>query len=477
MRAKRYFAYAIIAAILMSSIAAMPSQKAYGHGLGGDIAPPINFGGANVTIETRVEPPDLATFNMEEGLRPLIVVRFFDADLNINIPEVTMRVVIEKDNQILLNGWFYDPSGEVRFEINPVNREGFTIYGEIEPQLGAYYNRGAPIRVDAPIFTEGGLYKISAEIRSAFTTKQLLEQPITFDTWVSVAEDNFFNVAVAEQEYPITIRTYYDTVEKLEYNPDSNELVFEMPFNWDEQYISLVPLVHEEIIMPKDMPIAKTGQFEGYVNDVKVEGRAILVDPYTYEDKMIVHFILNTDTLLNIRQQIAQGGQLPDKMIFRLLPKEATNGEAGVQTLSFTTDNGKVNIIAQIPEEGIFPQQESEIRLTFFNADTTSLLRDVRYNLKIFDDQGNVILEQDRYTPEGIDVIRHTFDKEGMITLQVNIIGTGFSVQRVDTSVAGTAETSLTVVPEFPLAILVISIAMIGAIIAMRKNNLLAFKQ
>ncbi len=471
MKHRAYVAYALSAMILASALAIMP--KAYGHGLGGDIAPAVSFAGQNVTVETRLTPSDLALFNLEEGVRPLISVRFFDADLNQNIPEVTMRVTIEKDNKILLNGWFYDPSGEIKFEVNPVERENFVIYGEVEPQLGAYYNRGAPIRVDGPIFTDGGLYRISTEIRSAYTTKQLLDVPLKFDTWVSVAEDDMFNVSVAEQEYPITIRTYYDTVEKLAYNPDSNALTFEMPFNWDEQYISLVPLVHEEIIMPKDLPVAASGQFDGYVNDIKVGGRAILVDPYTYEDKLIAHFILNTQTLQDLRQQLATDGEVPDKMTFRLVPKESTNGEEGFQTVQFMADNGKVKVIAQWPEEGIFPQQESEIRLTFFNADTTSLLRDIRYNIKFFDENGDVILEQDRYTPEGIDVIRHTFDREGMVTMQVNIIGTGFSVQRIDTSVAGTAETSIAVVPEFPVAVLIIGIGMIAAIAMLRRQNTL----
>ncbi|RMF29001.1 MAG: hypothetical protein D6752_06695, partial [Candidatus Nitrosothermus koennekii] len=258
MKARAYIAYALTAMILVSTIAVMPN-KAYGHGLGGDIAPAVSFAGQNVTVETRIEPQDLALFNLEEGVKPIISVRFFDADKNENIPQVTMRVTIEKDNKILLNGWFYDPSGEVKFEVHPVEREGFQIYGEIEPQLGAYYNRGAPIRVDGPIFTDGGLYKISAEIRSAFTTRQLLDKPLQFDTWVSVAEDDVFNIAVADKEYPITVRTYYDTVKKLAYDPEENALSFEMPFNWDEQYISLVPLVHEEIIMPKDLPIAASG--------------------------------------------------------------------------------------------------------------------------------------------------------------------------------------------------------------------------
>ncbi|MEM4237536.1 MAG: hypothetical protein QW050_00935, partial [Candidatus Nitrosocaldaceae archaeon] len=133
---------------------------------------------------------------------------------------------------------------------------------------------------------------------------------------------------------------------------------------------------------------------------------------------------------------------------------------------------GKVKVIATLPAQGVFPQQESEITLTFFNMDN-SLLRDIRYNVKFFDENNNMIFETDRYTPEGIDVIKHTFEKEGMVTMQINVIGSGFSMQKIDTSIAGTAETSISVVPEFPVAVVIISIGMIAAIAIARRNNIL----
>ena len=460
--------YAIVFSLIITMLL-ITTKEAYGHGLGGDMAPPVDFQGRNVSIETTLTPMDLALFNIEEGLKPLITVRFFDANSNETIPQVTMRVTIEKDNKLLLNGWFYDPSGEIKFEVRPTNMEGFQIYGEEELQLGAIYNRAGPIRVDAPIFTEGGLYKVSAEVRSAFSTKQLVDPPLRFETWVSVAEDNNFKVNIAGNEYPIVVRTYYDTISKLEYMEEDNSLMFEMPFNWDDRYIELVPMIHEEVIFPKDIAFASTGLFEGYVNGIKMENRIIVVDPYTFPDKLIVHYVIDMFTLKDIKSKMSEQ---TDKMVFKLVPVINPSGSA-LQSIQLMADNNKVKNIAQLPKDGIFPQQDSEIRLTFFTANTNSLLRDVRYNIKFFDSDGNLLLDSTRYTPEGIDVITHRFNEEGMVTMQVNIIGVGFSIQRIDTSVAGVAEASISVVPEFPIAILIISIAMISAIIIARKNSLI----
>ncbi len=456
--------YALSLMILASTFA-VTLNKAYGHGLGGDMAVPINFGGQNITIETRIVPEDLALYSIQEGLNPIIKIRFFDFDNDVNIPQVTMFVKIEKDDKTLLGGWFYDPNGEVKIQVNPTNIPNFRIYGEEELQLGGYYNRnGEPVRVDAPIFLEGGLYKISATVKSALTSKQLLDTPITFDTFVSVADDNEFSVVAAGKEYPITVRTYYDKITKLEVEEDV--LRFEMPFNWEENYINLVPMVHEEAIIPKDMPIASTGQFIGYVNDVKLDEKRVVVDPYTYTDRLIVHFVLDTNTLQEIRKQMVTDGNM-NVMRFRLEKVESTGGE--FESVVLTTDNNNAKIIAQWPKQGIFPQQESEIRLSFFTP-SNAIIRDVYYTIRFLDEDGNIILEQDRYAPEGIDVIKHTFDREGIVTMQVNIKGTG-PMQKLNTNIAGNTETSISVVPEFPIAILVISIAMVSAIVMMRSKN------
>lgn len=457
--------YALAIFIIITTGLIIQVNKGYGHGLGGDMAPPINFAGQNISVETRIIPQDLALSTIHTGISPILMVRFFNYDTNSSIPNVTMLIRVEKDNKLLLNGWFYDDNGVVRLKINPINSSDFHIYGEEELQLGGYYNRGEPVRVDAPIFLHGGLYKVSVSIRSAFTSRQLIDPPINFDTWISVADDNNFVVNVANKDYPITIRTYYDNIRKLSLN--GNVLEFEMPFNWDENYVRYVPLVHEEVILPKDIPLASTGLFDGYVNGIKIEPSFVIVDPYTYPDKLIVHFILNTNTLENIRKELANKGE--DKsniMRFKLEPLESVNSR-GFNTIVLNTDNGNAKVIVELQKD-IYPKQESEIRLTFFDKNN-ALLRDMRYNIKFFDEKGNVLFEQNRYTPEGIDVIRYTFDKEGIAVMQINIIGKGFSQQMIDTSVSGTTQTNIRVVPEFPLAILVVGIA-IGTLIVMMKK-------
>ena len=52
-------------------------------------------------------------------------------------------------------------------------------------------------------------------------------------------------------EVPVTVKTYYDDVENFTYNQGNNAISFDMPFDWDPEYIELVQMVHEEIRVPK----------------------------------------------------------------------------------------------------------------------------------------------------------------------------------------------------------------------------------
>ena len=58
---------------------------------------------------------------------------------------------------------------------------------------------------------------------------------------VSVAQDQNFFIKTAEAaEVPVTVKTYYDDVENFTYNQGNNAISFDMPFDWDPEYIELV---------------------------------------------------------------------------------------------------------------------------------------------------------------------------------------------------------------------------------------------
>lgn len=116
-------------------------------------------------------------------------------------------------------------------------------------------------------------------------------------------------------------------------------------------------------------------------------------------------------------------------------------------------DTNNTRVIAQIPRE-IMPMEESEIRLAFYNLTNYELMKDIDYNIKLIHNN-DVILDLDRIAINGIDTITYTFEDEGVIDMQIKMLGEERQIEIV-------------VVPEFPTSVFIITISMISMLIILR---------
>ena len=122
---------------------------------------------------------------------------------------------------------------------------------------------------------------------------------MSYDTFVSVAQDQDFMIQTASaEEIPVIVKTYYDHVDNFQFDQSDNSISFDMPFDWIPDYVDLVQVVHEEVRVPKTfVPYAEGKQFKGYVNGIEIDQRALLNDPYSYDDTNIVHFLITNQEL------------------------------------------------------------------------------------------------------------------------------------------------------------------------------------
>jgi hypothetical protein len=97
----------------------------------------------------------------------------------------------------------------------------------------------------------------------------------------------------------------------------------------------------------------------------------------------------------------------------------------------------------------------------------------VNYNLEVQDESGNVVESfEGEHTHSGVGAHTVAFDSTGSFKLLVDVIGTGIS-QPFDTTRSGTAEAAVMVVPEFPVAPVILAVATgIGIFLArkLRRN-------
>ncbi len=410
---------------------------AFGHGLGGDQAPPISFGGMEVTVRTDLSPSDITVGDLDTAN---MKIRFFDVLTNQTLPQVTYRVEIYQNNALLARSLFYDNDGVLDVEIRP--RGGCTetdlwrctvYYGsEHVSAPGALYAEGSqrPV-ITGPIFEKGGLYNIRIDIEGATSPKALLSDVLSYDTFVSVAQDQFFTIQDANaNEYPTVIKTYYDEVSNFSFDNSDNSIYFEMPFDWAPDYVEQVFVVHEEVRVPKEFtPYSDGKQFKGYVNGVELGSRALINDPYSYTDMNVIHFLVTNADLSRINEQLGPDHYSNKLMTLKLVPQEDIVVNSQEFYLVDAVNFEQIPTDVKVQWDASYGAgDEISFEIAFFDDGT--LIKDVYYGYWLID--GDEILGEFHgedntgiLSVEGIDTQNIVIPDAGQYRLDIIVYGTG----------------------------------------------------
>jgi len=415
--------------IILFSFVHIPQVSA--HGLGGDQAPPISFGDMDVTVFTQLTPSDITVGEIDEAY---LGIRFFDLLTDKNLDAVTYRVEIWRGADLLARELFYDQQGQLDVEIRPDTKcdndqliHCTKYFGEREAISDGLMKRGIQLPViDGPIFDKGGLYNIRVDIEGASSPKTLVANPLKFETFVSVAQEQDFFIQTAQaQEIPITVKTYYDDVSNFEFDKLDNSISFEMPFNWNPEYVDQVKVVHEEIRVPKTFePYQENAQFIGFVNGVELDSRAVLSDPYSSEDQNIIHFLVTGNELKRISDELGIDQNNVSNAFFELEPIIGNQKNS----MSIDFDNGAKSSI----EWDSNYSDHIPFDITFFDG-TGNLIKDVKYGFTLSDQSGDKIftnIGDDQSNPgilasEGLDTQMIQIPNQGVYEIQIAIFGTG----------------------------------------------------
>ena len=425
----------ILFAIVGLSFVPLFVDNVYGHGLGGDMAPPISFAGMDVTVSTILNPSDITVGDV---INANMAIRFFDTKTDQNLKSVTYRVEIWRGGELLARNLFYDTDGELNVKLRPksgcTELESWkcsTYYGFSDPISGGLTAQGNEVPlIMGPIFDKGGLYNIKVDIEGARSPKTLVAEVLSYDTFVSVAEEKNFLIQTAEAEkVPAIVKTYYDEVKNFRFDSKDNSISFDMPFDWSPDYVKLVPVVHEEIRVPKSFaPYAEGKQFMGLVDGVEVDKRVLLIDPYSYEDTNVIHFLVSGIELQRINEKLGLQHYDKETMSFKLISQSQTTKNS----FDIKFDSGATATISWDSRYGAGDKIPFEI--SFFN-ENGQLLKDVHYGFTITDKNGKELYTNVGTDPkmpgimasEGIDVQQLTIPLQDIHKINLAIFGQGIS--------------------------------------------------
>ena len=447
--------WAVLAAAA-AILAAVPAMSdSFGHGLGGDVAPPLDLGGRDVTVSTQLTPSDLTAQDITEAS---MAVRFYDVGTSEDFGDVTYKIEIWRGDDLIARNLFFDTDGKLDVTLRP--REGCAepllwkctrYFGSEHPTApGALYAQGqSNVVIQGPIFDRGGLYNVKVGIAGATSARTILTEMLNYDTFVSVADVQPFTIRTAHAEVPAAIKTYYDEVSNIRYDEKRESLSFDMPFDWTPEYVDLVQIVHEEIQVPKSFTTyAPDRTYAGYVDGVRLDKRVLLVDPYTYEDRNVIHFLVTTAELQRINAELGAEHEQSGMMTFELVPEDNVDQNSTEFFLVNPDDTDeRVGATVSVSWEAGASTGAVPLEIAFFD-ESGNLLKNARYGHILADhvagtelvrNLGEATMGQSpgAFASEGIDIVEVDFPGAGTYRLDLLLYGQGTVGLDFDPAYAG----------------------------------------
>lgn len=419
--------------------AALLAPAAHGHGLGLDTAPPFTIAGEQLSVT--VEIPSYA----QSSDRRTVTVTAADGDGEL-VRDVTYLIGLYRGEQMLFRNYF---QGGERLSMDLVASDGdISIRGEQEPSLGAWRAEpGSQLEVAGSAFARGGLYTFEIEVRAIGGPQGVVEGLGARTADVTIVDESEFMRPAGDGQVEFTTRSYFDSVQRLDYDDESGTVTLQMPFDWRAERIAHVPVVHVEVRFPKDFEGLASPGYSGSLNGVDLFDSSVIVDDYTSESQRIVHFVLLQEHVRFVKNN--GGGQ--DGMTFSLVPVD----EASFPIMAWTRDESlRVDLSWDPPE--IVPGQQTRFVFTIRDGATAEPLRDSSYDFVVLQG-GQELHRQSGNARVGGDYADYTFPEDGggpAVIRFDNLRGTGQAT-----------EFGVVVAPEFGLVVLVLALAAAPAVL------------
>ncbi|HJU79999.1 MAG TPA: hypothetical protein VJ599_10600, partial [Nitrososphaeraceae archaeon] len=328
----------ILSFLFVSGTILIPNfQQAMADGIFEENLPPATVGDRVASLYTKISPPILTSDTMQNAFFQL---RLFDSKTGNNITNVNYFLTITKADKLLLRELFYSKEGPLSLKFEP--GEGpIKVFGSTEPFLGGWTSETGQLTVSGPVLSEGGLYHFGIEIFGIDNVRNIFvpENAPRFDSYLSIGDVFATNLT---QNYNTTLISYYDRIQNFTFEPNDLEAKWAMPFDWNVSRIrSQNIFVHEEIKFPKSFSeFSNSTIFSGTVNGQPLVGRSLAIDPFTSENALIIHFLLNKNDILKFAENQAVLGISNDSMKFTIRPQGNQSQETSEDIV---TDTGGIH--------------------------------------------------------------------------------------------------------------------------------------
>jgi hypothetical protein len=406
----------VLGLIVISSAVPFIPQKAYGDGFTQENVQ-ANIGNRVITLFIKLNPPIITSDN--SGDRSL-QFRFFDANTNTTINNVSFFVNATKGDKILMHELFYTHTGYLTIKFQPGGEDGkYTVYGDTDPVLGGLGSQNDEVTVLGPILTEGGLYHFHMELLALdFSNELITSNPPKFDSYLSVGDVSTQDVTYQNNSYNTTLISYYDKTSNFNFDESTKQFSWNMPFDWNVNRFQDRPIfIHEELRVPKSLTaFSNTPTYAASAQGYGLTGSRIIVDPYTIGDYMIVHLFLNKFDLVNMAKTVPSG---TSDIEFKVAP-EQPNVQSSASLL---TDFGGWHVKLGWNPTSLSANSQNNLHISFFDSFTEKQVTgDVNYDIQILDKDQSVLWSKiDAVAQNGADTQTINLPINGIYSIVIKV--------------------------------------------------------
>ena len=163
------------------------NQNARGDGFAQETLPPFNLNGEKLLLYTKVSPSIIQAEDRQNRYLDIMVTDYDTEEL---VQNASYKIMIYKDNEIIMEGKFHSESGPLKITIEPMD-DNLKVTKFTSLSNGTWTTKTGDITIQGPVFINPGLYHLSITILGLGNTKDVMEVPksgLIFDTWLSVAD-------------------------------------------------------------------------------------------------------------------------------------------------------------------------------------------------------------------------------------------------------------------------------------------------
>ena len=436
-----------LAILVIVSCALLPSlvlMSAYGDGLASEILPPEMIGNKNVTLSINSSP--FLIDNSHVGTQVNFVLQ--DASNQEPLPQVTLAISVFKNDQALFGHVFMSDNGNFLFDVTPDNSSGKISINEEGGLFPGLLGHSGSYQIKGPVFASGGLYKFKINVLTMGSYNNQISK--TYDAAISIPITNKYPIIDKDDgKQTITIVAYYDQIRNFQYDSDNKKMSFSMPFNWSQDNLKQVTVVHQELKIPRAFSSFIVTKYDAHVNGVALPDSAVSIDDYSSDTERIIHLILYKQVLNTIAAQ--QQNSKPE-MNFTLSP----SNETAFPIMQYTR-NAQYKVSLRWDPPKIIAGHTTKFSFQILDPYLVNKTVDsIDYDFSIIEGRNGLLFHNSGTTnsdgtPNIIDVdfpVNYT----GPITIGFeNLNGNSFS----DTEISGVVSQPH-IVPEFPTGSLVV---------------------